>query len=159
MKSDDRNRQIEPDENHDRNIDAQHEVETDAAEVQEPQPAGWVAQLQRIMRRSTQGAARTTIKRQQLKEDRTKSFLVLAGITVVLELSMGDEIRGAGGVDLLLGTARRHHQKIEKVGVSRNQLTDRCRNRSGKAAFTGDGEAGNKQPLPFHFQREGVFFG
>jgi hypothetical protein len=33
------------------------------------------------------GEVRTNIKRQQLKEDRTKSFLLLAGLTVVLSLA------------------------------------------------------------------------
>ena len=66
---------------------AEHEVEAEAAEVHEPQPNGWVAQLRQIMQRSPQGAARTNIKRQQLKEDRTKSFLLLAGLTVVLSLA------------------------------------------------------------------------
>ena len=87
MKPDDRTRRIEPEENRDENIHAEHEVETEAAEVHEPQPNGWVAQLRQIMQRSPQGAARTNIKRQQLKEDRTKSFLLLAGLTVVLSLA------------------------------------------------------------------------
>jgi len=55
--------------------------------VHEPQPTGWAAQLRQIMQRSTQGEAKTNVKRQQLKEDRTKSFLLLAGLTVVLSLA------------------------------------------------------------------------
>ena len=39
------------------------------------------------MHRPAQGEARTNIKRQQLREDRTKSFLLLAGLTVVLALA------------------------------------------------------------------------
>ena len=51
-------------------------------------PTGWAAQLRQIMQRSTQGEVKTKVKRQQLKEDRTKSFLLLAGLTVVLSLEM-----------------------------------------------------------------------
>ena len=87
MKSDDRTRRIEPENNRDENIHVEHDVETEAAEVHEPQPKGWVAQLRQIMQRSAPGAARSNIKRQQLKEDRTKSFLLLAGLTVVLALA------------------------------------------------------------------------
>ena len=39
------------------------------------------------MRRSVPGEAKTNVKRQHLKEDRTKSFLLLAGLTVVLSLA------------------------------------------------------------------------
>ena len=87
MKSDDTTRRIEPAEDRDDNIHVEHEVETEAAEVHEPQPTGWAAQLRQIMQRSTQGEAKTNVKRQQLKEDRTKSFLLLAGLTVVLSLA------------------------------------------------------------------------
>jgi hypothetical protein len=87
MNPDDRTRRTDPEQSSDGNIHAEHEVETEAAEVREPQPNGWVAQLRQIMQRSPQGAARTNIKRQQLKEDRTKSFLLLAGLTVVLSLA------------------------------------------------------------------------
>jgi len=87
MKPDERTRRIEPEDERDESLHVEHEVETEAAEVHEPQPNGWMAQLRQIMRRSTQGAARTNIKRQQLKEDRTKSFLLLAGLTVVLALA------------------------------------------------------------------------
>ena len=87
MNPDDRTRRIDPEQNRDGNIQAEHQVETEAAEMQEPQPNGWVAQLRQIMQRSPQGAARTNVKRQQLKEDRTKSFLLLAGLTVVLSLA------------------------------------------------------------------------
>ena len=87
MKSDDTTRRIEPAVDRDDNIHVEHEVETEAAEVHEPQPTGWAAQLRQIMQRSTQGEAKTNVKRQQLKEDRTKSFLLLAGLTVVLSLA------------------------------------------------------------------------
>jgi len=87
MKSDDRTRRIEVPEEHDENNHVEHEVETDPAEVRDLKPTGWVAQLRQIMQRSSQGEARTNVKRQQLKEDRTKSFLLLAGLTVVLSLA------------------------------------------------------------------------
>jgi hypothetical protein len=61
------------------------EQETAAAESS-PEPVGWAAQIRQAMQRSPQGEARTNIKRQQLREDRTKAFLVLAGSTVVLGL-------------------------------------------------------------------------
>jgi hypothetical protein len=79
MKSDDTTRRIEPAEDRDDNIHVEHEVETEAAEVHEPQPTGWAAQLRQIMQRSTQGEAKTNVKRQQLKEDRTKSFYCWPG--------------------------------------------------------------------------------
>lgn len=66
---------------------AEREVETEAPELEEPQHTGFVAQLRQIMQRSPQGEARTNIKREQLKENRTKSFLLLAGLTVVLALA------------------------------------------------------------------------
>src|ERR1700683_3128833 len=74
MKSDDRTMRIEPENNRDEDIHVEHDVETEAAEVHEPQPKGWLAQLRQIMHLSAPGAARSNnIKRQQLKEDRTKS--------------------------------------------------------------------------------------
>jgi hypothetical protein len=50
------------------------------------EPMGWSERLRQIMQRPAQGQARTNIKRQQLREDRTKAFLMLAGSTVVLGL-------------------------------------------------------------------------
>ena len=88
MKPDDKTERIKPVEDHDETPGIEREPESQAsAEVQEPQPTGWAAQLRQIMHRSAQGEARTNIKRQQLKEDRTKSFLLLAGLTVVLALA------------------------------------------------------------------------
>src|ERR1700727_304663 len=87
MKPDDITRRIEPPEDGDENIHIEREVENEAAEMHEPQPIGWAAQLRQIMQRSTQGEPKTNVKRQQLKEDRTKSFLLLAGLTVVLSLA------------------------------------------------------------------------
>jgi hypothetical protein len=87
MKPDDTTRRVEPAEDRDENIHVEHEVENKVPEALEPQPTGWAAQLRQIMQRSTQGEAKTNVKRQQLKEDRTKSFLLLAGLTVVLSLA------------------------------------------------------------------------
>jgi hypothetical protein len=83
MKSDDSTRRIEDAEEHDENNHVEKEVDSETAEVGDPQPRGWVSQLRQVMQRSSQGEARTNVKRQQLKEDRTKSFLLLAGLTVV----------------------------------------------------------------------------
>jgi len=87
MKPDDKTERIKPVEDREENPSIERERESEAAEVQEPQPTGWAAQLRQIMRGSAQGEARTNIKRQQLREDRTKSFLLLAGLTVVLALA------------------------------------------------------------------------
>src|SRR3989475_8754071 len=87
MKPDDKTERIKPVEDREENPSIERERESEAAEVQEPQPTGWAAQLRQITHRSAQGEARTNIKRQQLKEDRTKSFLLLAGLTVVLALA------------------------------------------------------------------------
>jgi hypothetical protein len=51
-----------------------------------PEPLGWAAQIRQAMQRSPQGEARANVKREQLREDRTKAFLLLAGSTVVLGL-------------------------------------------------------------------------
>ena len=45
MNPDDRTRRTDPEPSRDGDIHAEHEVETEAAEVREPQPNGWVAQL------------------------------------------------------------------------------------------------------------------
>ena len=66
---------------------AECEVEAEAPELKEPQHTGFAAQLRQIMQRLPQGEARSNIKREQLKENRTKSFLLLAGFTVVLALA------------------------------------------------------------------------
>src|SRR5205085_2048771 len=49
-----------------------------AREEPAAEPLGWSGRLRQIMQRSAQGEARTNIKRQQLREDRTKAFLMLA---------------------------------------------------------------------------------
>ncbi len=79
MKPDDKTERIKPVEDREENPSIERERESEAAEVQEPQPTGWAAQLRQIMHGSAQGEARTNIKRQQLREDRTKSFLLLGG--------------------------------------------------------------------------------
>src|SRR3984957_8606443 len=63
------------------------EIEADASEPQEPQGTGFTALLRQMMQRSPQGDARNNVKREQLKLNRTKSFLFLAGFTVVLALA------------------------------------------------------------------------
>jgi Bacterial conjugation TrbI-like protein len=50
------------------------------------EPLSWSARLRQALQRSASGEVRTNIKRQQLREDRTKAFLLLAGSTVVLGL-------------------------------------------------------------------------
>ena len=87
MKPDEQTRRIEPAENLGEATRIETEPEADSAEAQERQPTGWAALLRRAMQRSGPGEVRTNIKRQQLKEDRTRSFLLLAGLTVVLSLA------------------------------------------------------------------------
>jgi hypothetical protein len=87
MKPDDKTRRIEPTEDRGETARIESDPEVDAAGAQENEPTGWVGLLRRAMERSTRGEVRTNIKRQQLKEDRTKSFLLLAGLTVVLSLA------------------------------------------------------------------------
>jgi hypothetical protein len=69
----------------DKEIQARPEPEA-ACEEPAADPMGRSARLRQIMQRSVHGEARTNIKRQQLREDRTKAFLMLAGSTVVLGL-------------------------------------------------------------------------
>src|SRR2546423_13779870 len=87
MKPDDKTERIKPVEDREENPSIERERESEATEVEEPKPTGWAAQLRQLMHGSAQGEARTNIKRQQLREDRTKSFLLLAGLTVVLALA------------------------------------------------------------------------
>ena len=79
MRPDDKTERTKPVEDREEHPSIEREPESEATEVEEPKPTGWAAQLRQIMQRSAQGEARTNIKRQQLKEDRTKSFLLLAG--------------------------------------------------------------------------------
>jgi len=87
MKPDDKTRRIEPAEDRGEAARIESDPEVDAAGAQENELTGWVGLLRRAMQRSTHGEVRTNIKRQQLKEDRTKSFLLLAGLAVVLSLA------------------------------------------------------------------------
>ena len=64
MKPDDKTERIKPVEDRDENPAIEREPESEVAEVQEPQPTGWAARLRQIMQRSTQGEARTNIKRE-----------------------------------------------------------------------------------------------
>lgn len=84
---DDQTRRIEPAEDQGKATNIGSDPEVESSEAQEAQPAGWAALLRRAMQRPAPGQVRTNIKRQQLKEDRTKSFLLLAGLTVVLSLA------------------------------------------------------------------------
>ncbi len=87
MKPDDQTRRIQPAEDRGEATNIGSDPEVEAAEAQQTEPTGWAALLRRAMQRSGPGEVRTNIKRQQLKEDRTKSFLLLAGLTVVLSLA------------------------------------------------------------------------
>ena len=84
MKPDDRTKRTE---HLDENIHSEQNVEREVPDGPEPQPTGWAARLRQIVQRSIQGEAITNVKRQHLKEDRTKAFLLLAGLTVVLSLA------------------------------------------------------------------------
>jgi hypothetical protein len=61
MKPDDKTERIKPVEDREENPSIERERESEASEVQEPQPTGWAAQLRQIMRGSAQGEARTNI--------------------------------------------------------------------------------------------------
>jgi hypothetical protein len=56
------------------------------SEIEEPRPTGFGARLRQLVAQSRQGASHPNVQRQQLKQDRTKSFLMLAGSTVVMAL-------------------------------------------------------------------------
>src|SRR5437016_6309505 len=47
-------------------------------EIEEPQATGLGARFRQLIDQAKQGESRPNIKRQQLKQDRTKSFLMLA---------------------------------------------------------------------------------
>src|SRR5579863_1884997 len=87
MKPDEQTRRIQPAEDRGEATNIGSDPEIEGAEAQQIEPKGWTALLRRAMQRSGPGEVRTNIKRQQLKEDRTKSFLLLAGLTVVLSLA------------------------------------------------------------------------
>src|SRR5690242_4014304 len=55
-------------------------------EIEEPQATGFGARFRQLIDQAKQGEPRPNIKRQQLKQDRTKSFLMLAGSMVVMAL-------------------------------------------------------------------------
>ena len=61
MKPDDKTERIKPVEDREENPRIERERESEAAEVQEPQPTGWAAQLRQIMHRPAQGEARTQL--------------------------------------------------------------------------------------------------
>ena len=55
-------------------------------EIEEPKPTGLGARFRQLLDQAKQGESRPNIQRQQLKQDRTKSFLMLAGSLVVMAL-------------------------------------------------------------------------
>jgi hypothetical protein len=55
-------------------------------EIEEPQSTGFGARFRQLIDQAKQGESRPNIKRQQLRQDRTKSFLMLAGSMVVMAL-------------------------------------------------------------------------
>src|SRR5258707_11663584 len=56
------------------------------SEIEEPQPMGLGARFRQLIEQAKQGESRPNIKREQLKQNRTKSFLMLAGSMVVMAL-------------------------------------------------------------------------
>lgn len=91
----------------DENPRAEGEIEAEAAD-QEPRNAGFAAQLRQIIQRSPQGEARSNVKRDQLKLDRSKSFLLLAGLTVALALAFFALFSSSNGAGHREGTQNRH---------------------------------------------------
>src|SRR5713226_8665504 len=55
-------------------------------ETEEPKPIGLGARFRQLVAQAKQGESRHNIKREQLKQNRTKSFLMLAGSMVVMAL-------------------------------------------------------------------------
>jgi Bacterial conjugation TrbI-like protein len=65
---------------------AEAELESGAQpEIEEPKPTGFAARFRQLMEQAKQDS-RPNIKREQLKQNRTKSFLMLAGSMVVMAL-------------------------------------------------------------------------
>jgi hypothetical protein len=54
--------------------------------IEEPQPTGVGARFRQLLDQAKRGESRPTIQRQQLKQDRTKSFLMLAGSMLVMAM-------------------------------------------------------------------------
>jgi hypothetical protein len=54
-------------------------------EIEEPKPTGFAARFRQLVEQAKQDS-RPNIKREQLKQNRTKSFLMLAGSMVVMAL-------------------------------------------------------------------------
>ena len=65
--------------------DAEPEAER-ISEIEEPKPTGIGARFRQLIEQAKQGGVRPNIKREQLKQNRTKSFLVLAGSMVFMAL-------------------------------------------------------------------------
>lgn len=56
------------------------------SDIEEPKPSGLGARFWQLLEQAKQGGTRPGIKREQLKQNRTKSFLVLAGSMVFMAL-------------------------------------------------------------------------
>ena len=56
------------------------------SDIEVPKVTGFGARFRQLLEQAKQGESRSKIQRQQLKQDRTKSFLVLAGSMVVMAL-------------------------------------------------------------------------
>jgi hypothetical protein len=54
--------------------------------IEEPKPTGLGARLRQLVEQAKQGESRPSINREQLKQNRTKSFMMLAGSMVVMAL-------------------------------------------------------------------------
>jgi len=55
-------------------------------EIEEPKGTGLRARLRQLVKQAKQGDSRPHINREQLKQNRTKSFMMLAGSMVVMAL-------------------------------------------------------------------------
>ena len=82
----------EPDEEREEDLDFDAEspefesLAEPEGDIPEPQPSGVGARFRKFMQRSTTSEQKGSDKRKQLKEDRTKTFMMLAGGVVVMAL-------------------------------------------------------------------------
>ncbi|MCU1262917.1 MAG: hypothetical protein JWO80_5802, partial [Bryobacterales bacterium] len=82
----------EPDEKRDEDLDLNVErpefesLAESGSDIPEPEPSGAGARFRKFMQRSTTSEQKGSDKRKQLKEDRTKTFMILAGGVVVMAL-------------------------------------------------------------------------
>jgi hypothetical protein len=120
MKPDEQTRRIQPAEDREEATNIGSDPEIEAAEAQQTEPTGWAALLRRAMQRSGPGEVRTNIKRQQLKEDRTRSFLLLAGLIVVLSLAFFAMFSTPN-------TGRKDTARVDHPNLGRGAATDTSR--------------------------------